>query len=165
MNAEQIAQAFAEHRREVRNFLHGQLKCPHSAEDVTQEIYLRLMGSERTEEVKDWRALIFRVARNLVIDYARGRGRRLSFEHELEALYEITDDTVQMDQALVLQEQMERLECGLRALPEQARRVFELSRHDGLSHREIADRLGLSVRTVAREMALAVSFLRDRMQP
>ncbi|MFC4314050.1 RNA polymerase sigma factor [Steroidobacter flavus] len=163
LQSEQIAQAFAEHRREVRNFLHGQLKCAHSAEDLTQETYLRLIRSEPTG-VKDWRALIFRVARNLAIDHLRGKDRRTAFEHDLEALYQVTDDTPQMDDELVTQEEMERLERGLLALPERSRRVFELSREDGLSHREIGARLGLSVRTVARQMALAVQFLRERIE-
>ena len=162
--AEQIARAFSEHRREVRNFLHGQLRCRHTADDLTQETYLRLMRNAPTESVRDWRALIFRVARNLAIDYLRGRGRRHVYEQDLERLYEVTDERPEMDEALVTEEDLQRLETALEALPAQSRQVFELSRYEGLSHPQIAERLGTSARTVARHMALAVRRLRQKVQ-
>jgi len=161
---EQIAAAFNDHRREVRNFLRGQLKCEHTADDLTQETYLRLMRARDVPAVQDWRALIFRVARNLAIDHLRRRGRRTAFELELEALYEITGDTPDIDATLDCEEDMTRLESSLQELSPQCRKVFELSRNEGLGHREIADRLGMSVRTVARRMALSMSFLRERMR-
>jgi len=116
------------------------------------------------QPVKDWRALIFRVARNLAIDHVRGRGRRSQFEQELELLYAITDERPEMDDALVTAEELAQVEAGFQSLPAMSREVFELCRQEGLSHPQIADRLGMSVRTVARHMAHAMQLLRKRIE-
>ncbi|MFC4307922.1 RNA polymerase sigma factor [Steroidobacter flavus] len=164
LSTQQLAQVFNEHRGELRHFLQGRLKCRHTADDLTQETYLRLIRT-RAESVSDWRALIFRIARNLLIDHVRGNSRRGVVQHELQAVYDLTGDRPEMDEQLVSEEQHALLESGLSQLPDQTRRVFELCRNEGLSHREIAEQLGISLRTVARQIEQAIRFLRSRMEP
>ncbi|WP_129774400.1 RNA polymerase sigma factor [Peristeroidobacter soli] len=159
----QTTRAFNEYRREVRDFLRGLLKCSHTADDLTQETYLRVARLDETTDVKNWRALILRIARNLAIDHLRGRERRFEVEQEMDALYDVTDEAPGAGETLANEESLRLLESTLLELPPVPRRVLELYRQHGYSHPEIARELGLSVRTVARHMAFAVSYLRERM--
>jgi RNA polymerase sigma-70 factor (ECF subfamily) len=57
----------------------------------------------------------------------------------------------------------QRLEKALRELPEQCRTIFQLSRFDELKYKEIADKLGLSVKTVENQMGKALRLLRLKL--
>lgn len=161
---EETTQVFSEHRQEVREFLRGLLKCGHTADDLTQETYLRVAGMDATGSVKNWRAFIMRVARNLAIDHLRVRDRRGEVEQNLDALYQITDEAPGLGDTVADEQTLRLLEIALEELPALSRRILDLYRMRGLSHPQIAHELGLSVRTVARHMSFAVSFLRVRMQ-
>ena len=68
---------------------------------------------------------------------------------------------VSSDQIFNLKELDERIRRAIAVMPEQRRKVFLLSRYRGMSHKTIADFLGLSVKTVDRHINMALTDLRE----
>jgi RNA polymerase sigma-70 factor (ECF subfamily) len=124
------------------------------APDLVQDVYLRALTYPATQDVREPRAFLFRIAANLVVDHLRKR----SYRHcESDDGLEETIATLAPgpEQAASDSEGVERLCVALSELPPLCRHAFVLNRFDGLSHREIAERLGISEKTVQRYVAKA----------
>jgi RNA polymerase sigma-70 factor (ECF subfamily) len=163
LSAEQLSAAFRAHALELRQFLRGQLRCAHTAADLTQETYLRLVA-HAGQPVDDLRAFIFRIARNLAIDHMRINGRRSVLDEGLAYLYEVTGETPELDAVVAAQQELAQLGRALAELPEQTQRIFRLCRLHGRTHQQIARELGVSVSTVEKQMARALDHLRARLE-
>src|SRR5690606_17947116 len=108
------------------------------------------------------RPLLMVAARNRAIDYLRRR--RVGEQHALRVTAERGGDAASTMDAEMLQREIQRdIEKASAALPERARQIFLLSRRDGLTYREIADRLGLSIKTVETQMTRSLRELRLRL--
>lgn len=164
LNPDPLAEAFTDHAREVRRFLQRRVKCADTAADITQEAYLRLITKAEPAPVANVRAFIFQVARNLVIDHVRSRSRRLVFEAGLANLYAVTGNAPEPLTEVVAADELARLREGIKTLPPLQREIFELCRLEGLAHREIARRLGVSLSTIEKHMAAALEFLREHVE-
>jgi RNA polymerase sigma-70 factor (ECF subfamily) len=73
---------------------------------------------------------------------------------------EIVDPAEAPDHAIEADQEAQQLATAIAALPDGARRVFELHKIDGLSHVEVAERLGISRSGVEKHMAVAMKHLR-----
>ncbi|MEW5978739.1 MAG: RNA polymerase sigma factor [Acidobacteriota bacterium] len=130
------------------------LEDPAEAEDVMQEVFVRLYCSLRKGKViEDIRPWIFRVAHNLAVDRFR---RKNPFELLGPAGWELVEAEVEdpaptAEAAVLEKERRERFIHALRRLPPQARHCMEL-RAEGLTYREIAEVMGMPTFTL-------VSFL------
>lgn len=137
------------------------------AEDILQELWLRASAAPAAS-VEHWRGYVFRAANNLVIDRVRARRRRAAREREWsESLHgaasasdEIADTAPAPDATAEAEQEAARLASAIAALPDGARRVFELHKIDGLSHGDVAERLGISKSGVEKHMAVAMKHLR-----
>lgn len=137
------------------------------AEDILQELWLRTSASPAAT-VEHWRGYLFRAANNLVIDRVRARRRREARDREwTESVHgvstggeEIADSADAADRGIEAEQEAQRLAKAIAELPDGARRVFELHKIDGLSHADVADRLGISKSGVEKHMAVAMKHLR-----
>ena len=121
------------------------------AEDVVQDAYLHLLQRGTAATLQQPRAYLFRTAANLAVDFARKAKIRLRYAGEVFDL-DVTATGASMELA--------RLHASLAKLPPLCRDAFLLNRVEGLTHAEIAGRLGVSVRTIDRFMVRAWDHLR-----
>lgn len=124
-------------------------------EDLVQEAYVRLQTFSQTSEVRHPQAFLMQVASRLALSQIRTANRRaLSTQLQVE-------QSVETDEHATLPEQDESvlLRQLISALPDPQRDVFVLSRFAGLTNQDIAQRLGLSVKTVEWRMARALKAL------
>lgn len=164
LEPDDIASAFKAHAAELRRFLRRRLQCQETAADLTQETYLKLMAAPSAEPVQDRRAFIFQVARNLAVDHVRSRNRCAELEAGLRGLYEVTGQMQpRMDEVVIARDQLEKMRQGLQELPVLTRSVFELSRLHGLPRGRVAEQLQVSESTVAKHLAFALVFMRERL--
>lgn len=154
------------HRAELLRFLVTRTGDPGEAEDVLQEVWIKLEHAA-TAPVANGRAYLFRMAQNLVVDRLREKQRRMRRERIwLEDLAgtgtgsDPTETAPNAEQALLDREEAARLQAALETLPDGARRVFDLHKIGGLSHAEVAMRLGISRSGVEKHMAVAMKYLR-----
>jgi RNA polymerase sigma-70 factor (ECF subfamily) len=139
---------------DLRRRLRARLRSSEEANDLLHEAFARLLGSCSLERLRQPEAFLNRIIRNLLID----RSRRLSNRSPHVAIGDEVDPAVAPDQADALEvEQMrQNYREAVQSLPERMREVFLLHRVEELSYKEIAARLGISVRTVEWHIAEAI---------
>jgi RNA polymerase sigma factor (sigma-70 family) len=166
-----LAAVLQGHHAELLRFLRARTGDVAEAQDVIQELWLRLQNSA-SGPVANPRAYLFQAANNLVLDRIRERRRRVARDSSwAEATHgvaspgaEVLDPQPDPAQALIEAEQGQRLADAIADLPDAARRAFCLHKIDGLSHTEVAARLGISRSGVEKHMAVAIRHLRRALQ-
>ncbi|WP_051946382.1 sigma-70 family RNA polymerase sigma factor [Verrucomicrobium sp. BvORR106] len=149
----------------LQSFFHGQVGCQHEAQDLTQETFTRVLSWQPKAQVTQPRSLLFRIARNLLIDRSRSHARTQQVQVPLtqERLAETASTIAPPDQHFAAREQLRKVQTAVAALPERCREVFILNRFGGLSYPEIADRLGIAPSTVEKHMIRALAACRATM--
>lgn len=144
--------------RDQAGLLHRRIRArvgsPEEASDLVQEAFSRLLGARAGQPLRNPGAFLNRIVRNLLID----RGRRNAVRPPFVSLEPGTDIAVPPDQgrALELDQMRRRYREIVDTLPPRTREVFLLHRVDELGYREIAERLGISIRTVEWHVAQAI---------
>ncbi len=148
-------------------FLTGRVKCQETAADLTHETYLRLYQSINKNPPDNARALAFRIAVNLAIDYQRKvtvRNSHIS-DVELGSFVETIASPSVVDplHILMARQRLGILQSALDELPSDCRTAFLLNGVDGLTYSEIAERLEISISKVGRLLARAVAHCEQRL--
>jgi RNA polymerase sigma factor (sigma-70 family) len=140
---------------ELLNFLTRQVNDRDHAADLAQESYVRVLTVQHSgQAILDVRALLYRTARNLVIDqHRRARVRR---HDDLNALPEAEHPPAplhqQPEEALASQQVIRALVATIEALPPRCREAFVLHVFDECSHAHIAQHMGISVSMVEKHV-------------
>lgn len=156
-----------EHRAQLLRFLRARTGDAAEAEDIIQELWLRLR-TQPVGPVANGRAYLFQMANNLVLDRVRERQRRARRDRQWSESVQLApgsgEEVAAPDpappDALIEQEELQQLAAAVDALPEGARRAFWLHKIEGASHAEVAARLGISRSGVEKHIALAMKHLR-----
>ena len=127
------------------------------AEDLAQEALLRTAEAGSRAPVDAPLHLLFRIARNAVIDRLRAKGRAAALFRPGEA--DAADPAANPERILIASERLRRALSTIDAMPPKRREVFLLHRLEGLSYAQIARRAGISIKTVEKHMALAMAQL------
>ncbi|MEZ4941230.1 MAG: RNA polymerase sigma-70 factor [Saprospiraceae bacterium] len=130
------------------------------AEDVVQQAFVKLWEYRAKLQVA-WslKAYLYKAVHNACLNRLRSR--------QVQSKY--LDFTAQQPDTMLTQpddttpELRERFQQALDSLPPQCRHVFELSRFEALKYREIADQLGISIKTVETQMGKALRVLRVQL--
>lgn len=133
------------------------------ASDVLQDTFLRLEGMPEIGPVRSPKAYLFRIALNIAHDRRRAESRRLTVD-EADALLQIPDDRPDAARTIEDRSEIDLLRRAIAELPERRRRVLQMSRIDGLPHRDIAKQLGVTVRTIETDLKQAVEHCAQRLK-
>jgi RNA polymerase sigma factor (sigma-70 family) len=156
-----VARMFERFRVPLLRYLTDLLSRRDEAEDLVQETYLRLLQVE-TIETGRVRALIFKIATNLAYD--RFRQRRARGPHSDDALLaDVPAPSPTPERVVAFEQGLEIVKGALRELKPRCRQAFLLRASAELSYEEIAQRLGISKRTVEREMQHALEVCQRRL--
>ena len=156
------------HERDLRAFLGRYLSHRDDVADVLQETYTRLLAlsPERRSAVRTWRAFLFATARNVAMDHLRWPAAV-----SLDALPEINGADVvtgggeeqSPDEIVNLTQEQDLLARVIASLPEKCRVVLTLRKIQGLSQKEIAQRLGIAEHTVEKHISHGVRLCAERV--
>lgn len=143
------------YHRELLNFLTRQVSDRDTAADLAQESFVRVLSAQSSgRAVLDMRALLYRTARNLVIDQHR-RNEVRRHDH-LDAIPEDqhppAPQHLQPEEALASQQVIRAYVVTIEALPARCREAFVLHAFDELSHAQIAQHMGISVSMVEKHV-------------
>jgi RNA polymerase sigma-70 factor (ECF subfamily) len=141
----------------LRRFVHARIRDEAAAQDVVQEVYLRVHA--RLATVRDCRRLpgwIFSVARNAVADHYRGRRPAEPLSDALPSPVDPGDDEVLRELALGLGPMIEEL-------PPRYREALVLTLREGLTQQQLAGRLGISLSGAKSRVQRARDRLKDRL--
>jgi RNA polymerase sigma-70 factor (ECF subfamily) len=153
---ELVTRVYLRFQRSLLRYLRDLLARREDAEEVAQETYVRLLraGSAGRSEMHI-RASMFRAATNLAYD--RFRQRRTRGLQDDAEFAELPDEAPQVERVVAMEQALGVVERTLLALPPRCRQVFLLRTFHEWSYETIAERLGVSKRTVEREMQTALA--------
>jgi RNA polymerase sigma-70 factor (ECF subfamily) len=132
------------------------------AEDLAQDIFFEMWRRKDQLNITSIRAYLRRAALNRTLNYIRDRKIKWEDDQMLPDLQNTDTPTQQLVEAAELEQFIEQ---AIDQLPEKCRLVFVLSRFEELSHREIADQLGISEKTVENQISKAIKYIRLVLQP
>ncbi|MBN3853307.1 sigma-70 family RNA polymerase sigma factor [Paraburkholderia sp. Ac-20340] len=141
--------------RELLHFLGRLVKDRDTASDIAQESYVRVLSlRDSGATILDPRGLLYRTARNLVIDtHRRATVRAQSVVEELDDIDEPAAHVSSQPEHVWESSQRTRaLVAAIDALPPRCREAFVLHKFDGLSHNDVAARMGISRNMVEKHI-------------
>ncbi|MDR8386150.1 sigma-70 family RNA polymerase sigma factor [Pseudomonas sp. JL2] len=153
---------FESHSSELLSFLTRQVKCAELAADLRQETWLRFRRRESGKEIGNLRAFLYRIARNLIIDYRRQQKSR-PVEEEISV--ELVSAQPGPERAASDAQRLELLQRVVQDLPPHLRQALLWNRLDGLTQREIGERLGVSESMAGRYILKALEHCQQQMDP
>lgn len=158
-------------RDNLVRFLAARAGSMAAAEDLAQELYLRLVARDDNAQVSNAGALLYRMAINLMLDRARGEARSAARDGAWRQLarsdvggIDISDDPP-ADEAAASAQRLRQLVAAVGDLAPQMGRAFRLHKLEGLSHAETARAMGLSVKAVEKHVSAALKALTAKLAP
>ncbi len=133
------------------------------AEDLKQEVFMRLLQRGNIAQLDDVRAYLFETAANVLRDRGRRRATRRSDRHDEFDPVLHAEKGFSAERVIIGEEALTKASRALLELPERARTIFILRRLEGLRYQDIAQRLGVSVSLVEKEMSRSIAYLAQRM--
>jgi RNA polymerase sigma-70 factor (ECF subfamily) len=147
----------------LMQFLQHHWRNRSDVEDLVQDVYVRIYEAAQKEIPQHPRKFLFTTARNLLIDRAR-RAQIIPIEAlpDPETL-DIALDTPGPERNAIARDELRRLQEALDRLPAKNREAVVLARIEGLTGREISQRMGLAEATVSHHLSNGVAALADML--
>lgn len=143
-------------------FAHSFVKDRDEAEEAVQQVFIQLWEKRLHVDIQlSIQAYLFRSVRNACLNKLRHAQVRRAYADEQQALASESPAASGLAFQNELQEQIHR---AIEKLPEQCRLIFRLSRFESLKYAEIAEQLGISVKTVENQMGKALRILRNELK-
>jgi len=145
-----VSAAFLVNHDFLKRFLARYFSDSQDIEDVAQEAYLRAYVAEQQKEIEQPKAYLFRIARNLALTQLTAKSKKITDYLEECGASVVIECGAGADSEVEAQESLGLYCEAVAALPEKCRQVFLLRKVHGLAHKEIAQRMSLSVSSVEK---------------
>ena len=155
-------QVFKTHFKALHSYAYTILKDDAIAEEMVQNVFFKLWEKKEQLDIQtSLKAYLYKAVYHESLNYLKHQ--KVKSVHQAYAMHS-TDHTSNLAEKKLLQGEFEnKLQMAMNDLPEQCRTIFQLSRFDELKYREIADTLGLSIKTVENQMGKALKILRSKL--
>lgn len=158
---QQLHHLYSDHHGWLKAWLRKKMSCQHTAADLAQDTFVRLIVSDKRPLPEQSRAYLAQIAKGLMIDLYRRQRLELAYQEWLLQL-PIVETPSPEQQAIVLQT-LVQFDKVLDQLPVKVRETFILSRFEHLTYSEIADRLGISMAAVRKYMLKATQTCMEQL--
>lgn len=145
---------YRDHRGWLLTWLKRNVACPHRAEDLSQDTFIRLLGRDALDPPREPRAFLVSVAKGLLFDYFRRAALEQAYLTELMLIPQAEQPSLE-EQQLIL-EDLKAIDHLLGKLSSKARAAFLYNRLEGMGHAEIAEKLGVSMSRVRQYLAQGI---------
>ena len=160
------AQKFSEYQLALNRFFRRRHLHRQDAEDLAQEVYLRLLRTDQTDArtIRNPEAYLFTVAVNLLRERAAlaTRGGQMTSLENIEERFLAVDPAPEDEIERLAREQ--RLAEVVNNLPAKFRAVIVMHYHHGLSYQDMAKRIGVSPHTVKKYVSQALRLCRRQLR-
>ena len=144
------------------NFSKSILKIETGIDDILQEVFVKIWQNRKKIKNSDtFNAFIFTITRNLLLNELRRQLNNKNAKDEIKELALAKEYS--LSQTIEFNELKEKVDELVSELPDRQKEIFLLSRSEGLSHKEIAEKLGIKPKTVEYHITLSVKYLKQKL--
>jgi RNA polymerase sigma-70 factor (ECF subfamily) len=156
-------QVFRSHFKNLHAYACTILRDPTAAEEIVQNIFVKLWEKKEDIEIRENISVyLYRAVHNESLNHLKHLKVKAAYQSYAMRRH-TPNDHEKASEKVTAGELEQNLQKALHELPEQCRTIFQLSRFEDLKYREIADKLGLSVKTVENQMGKALRLLRLKL--
>jgi RNA polymerase sigma-70 factor (ECF subfamily) len=150
---------FYKYRNKIKGFALKMIPTQVDPEEIVQEVFVRLwLKKEMVDPGKDFQAYLFSIAKHLILDHLKSAvNRKLYFTGEFFQQDLMAEER---QEEMLPEEAEDKLHSLIGQIPERRREIFCLSRFDGLSYKQISEKLNITENTVDSQIRNALAFLR-----
>ena len=155
-------QVFKTHFKRLHSYAFTILRDEVEAEEIVQQVFFKLWDrNENLSLTGSVSAYLYRAVHNESLNYIKHQ--KVRSNHQLHVAYSMKNEVEHPAKKVMTRELEKKIHSALNELPEQCRTIFQMSRFDELKYREIADKLGISVKTVENQMGKALKLMREKL--
>ena len=148
-----LLQAYNEHQEALLGYIRKRCSDDAEAEDLLQDLYIKLSDQSEQSEIKYPKAYLYRMANNLAIDFQRRRARIVDADPEVA--FEQVDEA-SPEKQLVQEQKLAIVIAAVNELPEKTRQVFKMQRLEQRDKADVAATMGISVNMVEKHLRRAI---------
>lgn len=156
---------FDKYYNDLCNFVNIYLHDRSLSEEIVQDIFVYIWGNKEKLKIStSVKAYLYSASKLKSLNYLRdSKNQKRIIDH----LGKISaHDTVELNDSFADTDEFRNLlDAAIGQLPDKCREIFLLSKKEELSNKEIADQLGISVKTVENQMTIALKKLRESLLP
>lgn len=155
-------QAFRQYYERLCGYANSLLHDLDEAEEAVQSVFFKLWERRESFDIQtSLKSYLYRAVHNRCLN--RAKHEKVKRVYEGYNAEQLRQNPAQATDLAMQNELQGRIETAVASLPEQCRAVFTLSRYEGLKYQEIADQMGISVKTVENQMTKALKVLRTHL--
>ncbi|QGY47797.1 RNA polymerase sigma-70 factor [Maribellus comscasis] len=154
---------FQKYHKKLYAFLFNLLHSKEDAEEIVQDTFIKIW--QKREDFIDgysFHSFLFTIAKNAFLNLNRKKINRVVFEDRLNFLEEISSERT--DDYIIFKETKEIINTIIEGLPPKRKEIFLLRKIEGLSRKEIAEKLDISIITVDNQLMKANIYLKDELK-
>ena len=142
----------------IKNFIHGLLKSEADAEELTQDLFMKLwINREKIDPHRSLNALLYTMAKNATFNFLKHKLVHESFISQ----YSQTENSESPDEILFAKEKELLIRLTVQQMPAQRKRIYLMSKEEELTNDMIARKLNISKKTVENQLSLALKDIRN----
>lgn len=155
-NTKAFDSLFILHYPRVKNFIMSLVKNEEDARDLSQDIFLKIWNNrEKLSEIQYFRTYLFQMSKNAVFDFFKENIRFDDYEGE----YKIKDFD-SLEESIEAHDLEMLIDTLVESMPEQRKKIYKMSRKEGLTNDEISIKLKISKRTVETHISNALKDIK-----
>lgn len=158
-NTDWFKNIFNKYYENIRNYIYFLSGDMDVAEDLVQDVFMKLWEKKDTINDETIKPLLYRIARNLYFNLHKRNAVDIKFINNTGGKIEHESP----DYLLEMKEFDVKLQKAISNLPEHCRTIFLMSRIDELKYQEIADRFKISIKAVEKQISKALKLLRENI--
>ncbi len=154
---------YKKYSRRLYGFVFRYVKQEADAEEIVQEVFIKIWQSrEKISVYTSFESFLFTIAHNATVNLLKKKATEQKYVEHIKSLqhigeaYELTDE-------IHYKELKQKFQGLLNELSPRQKEIFQLSREEGLSHKEIAEKLSISVNTVKNHLVTTLSYLKNSL--
>lgn len=157
-NEKAFEKIYLNYYKKTLYFITGLVKSEDDAKELTQEVFVKLWTNRETlDPERSVHSYMYTIARNAAFNFLKHKLVEINYMNEYAAQ---NIETETSDEILFAKEMALLIEMSVGKMPAQRRKIYQMSRKEGLSNEEIATRLQISKKTVENQLSLALRELK-----
>ncbi len=154
---------YKKYSRRLYGFIFRYVKQQADTEEIVQEVFIKIWKSrDKIDVYSSFESFLFTIAHNATINLLKKRATEQKYVEHVKSLQRI-EETYELIDEVHYQELKYKLQGLLNELSPRQKEIFQLSRKEGLSHKEIAEKLGISPNTVKNHLVTTLAFLKSKL--